>query len=497
MKEQDLLEEIGKVSEELIAAHALPDAKRYGEGGAEHSVTAKEQIVMSEKKNEYIKNPFIRMLPAIAAVAAVLVAGVIILPKTGILRTPATSVETSEVTETSDYRLKINEAQLQVNPGLELERSGSLYMDAELEYVGQGTSQTVWYGGFMLEKNGKLLYKYLPASVQPENSAQQAGESVEGGAVYYDKEPDPIPVICSAQGAVPFGAHAHELDAHWIQNEPGDLMMTVFCRVGSPAAEPITVTAPVTDYEVKDVESITFPDLNNWTYNEAKQLILNAGLFVDKRSAYSDEIPEGHVISTDPELPAALAPGTYVRVFVSLGSGHNIIPVPNFTGLNWELAKTMADGMGLTLTKNWVPSSEPEGTVLAQSIEVGTEVAEDTVIDLDVSSGDERTEFQIRQVRIMFPVPAGADGLFHIVLYKDGECVVAGTSFNPEYAAGVTSVTVQVEADTDLTAYLVNDKTDAKAEIGTCHLDAADGSFSFGEEVNMEEVFRQVTKAAE
>ena len=81
MKEQDLLEEIGKVSEELIAAHALPDAKRYGEGGAEPSVTAKEQIVMSEKKNEYIKNPFIRMLPAIAAVAAVLVAGVIILPK--------------------------------------------------------------------------------------------------------------------------------------------------------------------------------------------------------------------------------------------------------------------------------------------------------------------------------------------------------------------------------------------------------------------------------
>ena len=498
MKEQDLLEEIGKVSEELIAAHALPDAKRYGEGGAEQSVTAKEQIVMSEKKNEYIKNPFIRMLPAIAAVAAVLVAGVIILPKTGIMRTPATSVdsgvETSEVTEISDYRLNIEGAHLLVNPGLEPEHSASMDIMAELEYAGQGTSQTVWYGGFMLEKNGKLLYKYLPDSVQPENSAEQANEAAEDGAVHYDKEPEPLPVVYSAQGAVPFGASAHELDAHWIQNEPGDLMMTVFCRVGSPAAEPITVTAPVTDYEVKDVESITLPDLNNWTYDEAKQQIQSAGLFVDKRSAYSDEIPEGHVISTDPELPAALAPGTYVRVFVSLGSGHNIIPVPNFTGLNWELAKTMADGMGLTLTKNWVPSSEPEGTVLAQSIEVGTEVAKDTVIDLDVSSGDERTEFQIRLVRITFPVPAGADGLFHIGLYKDGECVVAGTSFNPEYAAGVTSVTVQVEADTDLTAYLVNDKTDAKAEIGTCHLDAADGSFSFGEEVNMEEVFRQVTE---
>ena len=499
MKEQDLLEEIGKVSEELIAAHALPDAKRYGEGGAEQSVTAKEQIVMSEKKNEYIKNPFIRMLPAIAAVAAVLVAGVIILPKTGLMRTPATrvdsGVETSEVTETSDFRLKISKAWMNVIPGAELEHSGNLDVTAELEYAGQDAAPTVWYGGFMLEKNGKLLYKYLPDSVQPENSAEQANEAAENGAVIYDKEPEPLPVAYSAQGAVPLSILAPDLDAHWIQNEPGDLMLTVYCRVGSPAAEPITVTAPVTDYEVRDFEpTVALPDLNNWTYNDAKQLIQNAGLYVDKRPAYSDEIPEGHVISTDPELPAELAPGSYVRVIVSLGPNRNTVLVPNFTGMDWEHAKTMADGMGLVLGKNVVPSSEPEGTVLSQSIEVGTEVAKDTVIDLDVSSGDERTEFQIRLVRITFPVPAGADGLFHIGLYKDGECVVAGTSFNPEYAAGVTSVTVQVEADTDLTAYLVNDKTDAKAEIGTCHLDAADGSFSFGEEVNMEEVFRQVTE---
>lgn len=498
MKEQDLLEEIGKVSEELIAAHALPDPKRYGEGGAEQSVTAKEQIVMSEKKTEYIKNPFIRALPAIAAAAAVLVAGVIILPKTGLMRTPATSVdsevETSEVTETSDYRLNIEGAHLLVNPELELEHSASMDIMAELEYAGQGTSQTVWYGGFMLEKNGKLLYKYLPDSVQPENSAEQANEAAEDGAVHVDQEPNPIPVICSEQGAVPFGAHANELDAHWIQNEPGDLMLTVYCRVGSPAAEPITVTAPVTDYEVRDFEPTgALPDLNNWTYDEAKRLIQNAGLYVDKRAAYSDEIPEGHVISTDPELPAELAPGTYVRVIVSLGSGHNIIPVPNFIGMNWELAKTMADGMGLILGKNPVPSSEPVGTVLAQSIEVGTEVAEDTVIDLEVSTGSEQSEFQIRTFRIPFQIPTGVTGQFHIELYKDGECVETGSSFDPEYAAGTTSVAVTVENVADVIAYLVNDRTGAKAEIGICHLDAWDGNFSFDKEINMEEVFRQVT----
>ena len=502
MKEQDLLEEIGKVSEELIAAHALPDAKRYGEGGAEHSVTAKEQIVMSEKKNEYIKNPFIRALPAIAAAAAVLVAGVIILPKTGIMRTPATrpatSVETSEVTETSDYRLNNEGAHLLVNPELELEHSASMDIFAELEYAGQGTSQTVWYGGFMLEKNGKLLYKYLPASVQPENSAQQAGESVEGGAVYYDKEPDPIPVICSAQGAVPFGASAHELDAHWIQNEPGDLMMTVFCRVGSPAANPILITVPVTDYSVKDIGGVELPDVNNWTYNEAKRLIQEAGLFVDKRSAYSDEIPEGHVISTDPEGRSVVSPGTYVRVFVSLGPNRNTVLIPNFIGMDWELAKTMADGMGLILGKNPVPSSEPEGTVLRQDRKVGEEVAEDTVVELEVSAGSADGEVQARSVRIKFQIPAAAaDGLFHIDLYKDGAVWMSGSNFNPEYAAGVTSLEVTVEEDTDVIAYLVNNATDAKAEIGTYHIDYNNRTSTPVQEVNMEEVFRQVTKAAE
>ncbi|MBR3417636.1 MAG: hypothetical protein IKG82_02970, partial [Oscillospiraceae bacterium] len=89
MKEQDLLEEIGKVSEELIAAHALPDAEAYAD-------EKKEYIVMQQKKSEYIKNPILRRLPAIAAIAAVLVAGVIIvpklLPKSGFV-TPGASME--------------------------------------------------------------------------------------------------------------------------------------------------------------------------------------------------------------------------------------------------------------------------------------------------------------------------------------------------------------------------------------------------------------------
>ena len=105
---------------------------------------------------------------------------------------------------------------------------------------------------------------------------------------------------------------------------------------------------------------------------------------------------------------------------------------------------------------------------------------------------------QARSVRIKFQIPAAAaDGLFHIDLYKDGAVWMSGSNFNPEYAAGVTSLEVTVEEDTDVIAYLVNNATDAKAEIGTYHIDYNNRTSTPVQEVNMEEVFRQVTKAAE
>ena len=49
--------------------------------------------------------------------------------------------------------------------------------------------------------------------------------------------------------------------------------------------------------------------------------------------------------------------------------------------------------------------------------------------------------------------------------------VQQGASFNPDYAAGVTSLTVEGKDSTDVLAVLVNDATGAKANIGTYHVD--------------------------
>ena len=76
----------------------------------------------------------------------------------------------------------------------------------------------------------------------------------------------------------------------------------------------------------------------------------------------------------------------------------------------------------------------------------------------------------------------------------NGAVWMSGSNFNPEYAAGVTSLEVTVEEDTDVIAYLVNNATDAKAEIGTYHIDYKNRTSAPVQEANMEEVFRQVTE---
>ena len=214
-------------------------------------------------------------------------------------------------------------------------------------------------------------------------------------------------------------------------------------------------------------KKVMLQDVKGWQFELAKQSILAAGLYVDKRSAFDDEVPEGDVISTDPEGPVELAPLTYVRVTVSLGKNKKTVPCPNFINQKWDLAKTMAEGMGLEVSKKEVDGNEEEGTVLSQNIRAGEEVSEGTVIDLEVASGKKKDT----SVRISFNVPANATGLFHVTLYEGGATVANGQSFNPEYAAGTTSLVVEGKDSADYVAVLTNEGTGATANIGTYHVD--------------------------
>lgn len=234
-----------------------------------------------------------------------------------------------------------------------------------------------------------------------------------------------------------------------------------------PAGDPVAKGDTVNVRVSLGSKKVQLPDMNGWDYETAKNTIIGLGLYPDKRNAYHDEIEKDKIISTDPVGPIELEPGSYVRVTVSLGKNRTTVPVPNFINMTWDLARTTAEGLGLVLQKEEVDDTAPEGTVLKQNVTAGEEVSEDSVIILTVASGKQKD----LSVRVSFAIPANASGLFHITLYEGGIAKAVGASFNPDYAAGMTSLVVDGTDTVDMVAILVNDATGAEATIGTYRVD--------------------------
>ena len=519
MNEKDLLEEIGKVSEELIAAHALPDAKRFGKGGAEQSVTAKEQIVMSKKQNEYIKNPFIRALPGIAAAAAVIVAGVIILPKTNLIRMPGASISSGAE---NGYRLEVEKAEFQVSPNGEGTVSyGTLNINADLFYPEPDEPTEIRYGDFSIKKGDTVLYEQMMSAVPTGESAddgiasEQSFDLLTAEMIPVDEENAPLPIELSAP----------MISADALENTAGDLTLTMDFYIGSEPEEPVVISVPVT-YQVVEVTGVVIQDMTGWNYELAEQTLRGANLVVDKRSRYDGEIPEGCVVATEPKGPATVEFGSFVRVYVSLGAipgenGGTIIPTPDFVGMQWDTAKAVADGMLLVLKKTEVASDAEPGTVISQNIEPGNEVSEETIIEVEVAGTADAEASKV--VEISIPVPENAYGRFYFTVYnlmdlgenpvplasstfyEAGEGLppyeggtAAGTQHTPERPKdGAVTVSFSSENNVDAGIMLYNAETGEVAQIGTFSyihglgIQELDGQKKL-ELLDSEEVFRKV-----
>jgi serine/threonine-protein kinase len=100
---------------------------------------------------------------------------------------------------------------------------------------------------------------------------------------------------------------------------------------------------------------------------------------------YSDEVPEGVVISTDPKAETSLRPGETVTVVVSKGRAP--ITVPDLSGKNINEARAMLQQLGLAAVESYKDNDQPADTVIGQSPKAGSGVEKDAEVKLDVSKG--------------------------------------------------------------------------------------------------------------
>lgn len=135
-------------------------------------------------------------------------------------------------------------------------------------------------------------------------------------------------------------------------------------------------------------KKISVPDVTNLTVEEATKKLEAEGFVVgeEHQERNHEEIEKGKIIETDPAKNALRAKGTEIDLIVSLGV--EMTTVDNYVGQNYSQVEALIKGKYKEVLKEDVPSNEPEGRIIEQSIPPNTEVvAKEETITFKVSQG--------------------------------------------------------------------------------------------------------------
>ena len=152
-------------------------------------------------------------------------------------------------------------------------------------------------------------------------------------------------------------------------------------------------------------------DVSNMDLRDAK-LKLNA-LLTDKdlnmtidssKEQYSDDIAAGYVISSDPAEGATLEDGGVIKLVVSKGPEKRTYTIPDFRTMDLDKARTQAEETyHLIVNVEEKADNSAKGTVIGQSLAVGSEAREGDTITFTVSTGPSATPASCRTSRTVSP----------------------------------------------------------------------------------------------
>ena len=132
---------------------------------------------------------------------------------------------------------------------------------------------------------------------------------------------------------------------------------------------------------------VEIPDLSGQTREAAEQTLDEAGLGVAVETRNSSEVPSDSVIETNPPAGESVRRGSQVTLIVSDGPGR--VSVPPVVGQTRNAAEQQLSAVGLESSSSEESSDRPQGEVISQSPNAGTEVEPGSTVDLVVSSGPE------------------------------------------------------------------------------------------------------------
>ena len=136
-------------------------------------------------------------------------------------------------------------------------------------------------------------------------------------------------------------------------------------------------------------DEVEVPSLEGLTEDQAKAKAKEAGFTaVLRESAYSEDVPEGEIISQSPNAGEMEKPGTQIEYVLSKGS--ELTSVPNVIGLSEDdaIEKLQSEGFGADVKAREYSDTKKEGTVMRQD-PLNDKVAPGSTVSITISLGPE------------------------------------------------------------------------------------------------------------
>ncbi|WP_423214398.1 Stk1 family PASTA domain-containing Ser/Thr kinase [Streptococcus equinus] len=136
--------------------------------------------------------------------------------------------------------------------------------------------------------------------------------------------------------------------------------------------------------------SVNVPDVAGTSLQAAKTSLTSAGLKVGKtKEIYSDTVPSGQVIETNPKAGTSKKEGAKVDIYVSKGSSE--FKMKDYTGQNYQdVIKELENKHGISSEKiaiKWLSGTNYiGGTIISQTPNEGTKVGSDDKITFEVAA---------------------------------------------------------------------------------------------------------------
>lgn len=213
----------------------------------------------------------------------------------------------------------------------------------------------------------------------------------------------------------------------------------------------ITVSSGLTDGQL-----VIVPDVENYTYEDAKKRLEEAGLVCKKEEEFSDTIELNYVIRQSPKNGSKVSSGFEVTVYVSVEGKAS---VPKLTGYTEDQARALLEQAGLSLGTVQLKESElPEGSIIEQNPLAGAEVEKGSKVDVFLSKTKEVTpsptpDETMKKKILTITIPENSPEEVHIKAVANGKEIYNKTHKKEE---GTVDIPVQASKDATVQVYIDN-----------------------------------------